>query len=122
MRTAAAIAVGTDALLISQPGYGEQALEIGGRPGPINASWRWSSSTPLWGSCERPSRRVRCAIATWDLRARMMGHALRTLTGYSRANRATCVFTRQLRERIGVVYGPEGDAAGPAGGFTPRSD
>jgi recombination protein RecA len=43
---------------------------------------------------------------TVGLQARMMGQAMRKLAGHVRAAGTTVLFTNQLRERIGVVYGP----------------
>jgi recombination protein RecA len=43
---------------------------------------------------------------TVGLQARMMGQAMRKLAGHVRAAGATVLFTNQLRERVGVVYGP----------------
>jgi recombination protein RecA len=43
---------------------------------------------------------------TVGLQARMMGQAMRKLAGHVRAAGATVLFTNQLREKVGVVYGP----------------
>jgi recombination protein RecA len=43
---------------------------------------------------------------TVGLQARMMGQAMRKLAGHVREANATVLFTNQLRERVGVVYGP----------------
>ncbi len=48
------------------------------------------------------------------LQARMMGQAMRKLAGHVREAGATVLFTNQLRERVGVVYGPK--ETSPAGG------
>jgi len=103
---AAAIGVDTDALLISQPDYGEQALQI--------AEWLIRSGEVALVVIDSVAALVPKAELdgvmgdqTVGLQARMMGQAMRKLAGHLRESNATCLFTNQLREKIGVVYGPK---------------
>jgi recombination protein RecA len=102
---AAAIGVDTSTLLLSQPDYGEQALEIVDllvRSGEV-ALVVVDSVAAL-----TPRAELEGAMGeqTVGLQARMMGQAMRKLAGHVRAAGATVLFTNQLRERVGVVYGP----------------
>jgi recombination protein RecA len=102
---AATIGVDTDALLLSQPDYGEQALEIADllvRSGEV-ALVVVDSVAALVPKAELEGE---MGQQTVGLQARMMSQALRKLAGNLRHSGATCLFTNQLRERIGVVYGP----------------
>jgi recombination protein RecA len=102
---ARAIGVDTDALLLSQPDYGEQALEI------VDLLVR-SKEVALVVvdsvAALTPKAELDGAMGeqTVGLQARMMGQAMRKLAGHVRQAGATVLFTNQLRERVGVVYGP----------------
>jgi recombination protein RecA len=103
---AAAIGVDVEALLISQPDYGEQALQI--------ADWLVRSGEVALVVIDSvaalvPKAELDGAMGdqTVGLQARMMGQAMRKLAGHLRESGATCLFTNQLREKIGVVYGPK---------------
>jgi recombination protein RecA len=103
---AAAIGVDIDALLVSQPDYGEQALEIADllvRSGEVALVVIDSVAALV------PKVELEGAMGdqTVGLQARMMGQAMRKLAGHLREAGATCLFTNQLREKIGVVYGPK---------------
>ena len=102
---AATIGVDTASLLLSQPDHGEQALEITDllvRSGEV-ALVVVDSVAAL-----TPLAELEGAMGeqTVGLQARMMGQAMRKLAGHVRAAGATVLFTNQLRERVGVVYGP----------------
>lgn len=102
---AAAIGVDTSTLLLSQPDHGEQGLEIVDllvRSGEV-ALVAVDSVAAL-----TPRAELEGAMGdqTVGLQARMMGQAMRKLAGHVRAAGATVLFTNQLRERVGVVYGP----------------
>jgi recombination protein RecA len=102
---ASAIGVDTDELLLCQPDYGEQALEIANllvRSGEV-ALVAIDSVAALVPKAELEGEMGQQTIG---LQARMIGQALRKLVGNLRQSNATCLFTNQLRERIGVVYGP----------------
>jgi recombination protein RecA len=102
---ATAIGVDTPSLLLSQPDHGEQGLEIVDllvRSGEV-ALVVVDSVAAL-----TPKAELEGAMGdqTVGLQARMMGQAMRKLAGHVRAAGATVLFTNQLRERVGVVYGP----------------
>src|SRR5882757_2205309 len=102
---AAAIGVDTSTLLLSQPDHGEQGLEIVDllvRSGEV-ALVVVDSVAAL-----TPLAELEGAMGdqTVGLQARMMGQAMRKLAGHVRAAGATVLFTNQLREKVGVVYGP----------------
>jgi recombination protein RecA len=102
---ARAIGIDVEALLLSQPDYGEQALEIVDllvRSGEvvlvvIDSVAALTPRAELDGAM---------GDQTVGLQARMMGQAMRKLAGNLRAAGATALFTNQLREKVGVVYGP----------------
>jgi recombination protein RecA len=103
---AAAIGVDVEALMVSQPDSGEQALEIVDilvRSGEL-ALVVIDSVAALVPKAELEGR---IGDQTVGLQARMMGQALRKLVGNLREHETTCLFTNQLREKIGVVYGPK---------------
>jgi recombination protein RecA len=104
-RYARAIGVDTEALLLSQPDCGEQALEITDllvRSGEV-ALVVVDSVAAL-----TPRAELEGAMGdqTVGLQARMMGQAMRKLAGHLREAGTTALFTNQLREKVGVVYGP----------------
>ena len=102
---AAAIGVNTDELLLCQPDYGEQALEITDlliRSEEV-ALVAIDSVAALIPKAELEGE---MGQQTVGLQARMMGQALRKLAGNLRRSNAICLFTNQLREKIGVTYGP----------------
>src|SRR5215204_1003837 len=108
------IGVNTDELLISQPDYGEQALEIVDvlvRSGAVDvvAVDSVAALTP------RVELEGQMGDQQVGLQARMMSQAMRKLAGnLSRAN-TICLFTNQIREKIGVMFGsPETQPGGRA--------
>jgi len=108
------IGVDVDELLVSQPDYGEQALEIVDvlvRSGAVDlvAVDSVAALTP------RVELEGQMGDTQVGLQARLMSQALRKLTGnLSRAN-TLCVFTNQIREKIGVSFGsPETQPGGRA--------
>jgi recombination protein RecA len=108
------IGVDVDELLVSQPDYGEQALEIVDvlvRSGAVDlvAIDSVAALTP------RVELEGQMGDTQVGLQARLMSQALRKLTGnLSRAN-TICVFTNQIREKIGVSFGsPETQPGGRA--------
>src|SRR3989454_3385792 len=108
------IGVDTDELLVSQPDYGEQALEIVGllvRSGAVDVV-AVDSVAALTPRVELEGQMGEVQIG---LQARLMSQALRKLAGnLSRAN-TVCVFTNQIREKIGVQFGsPETQPGGRA--------
>src|SRR5687768_9811420 len=108
------IGVNTDELLVSQPDYGEQALEIVDvlvRSGAVDvvAVDSVAALTP------RVELEGQMGDQSVGLQARMMSQAMRKLAGnLSRAN-TVCLFTNQIREKIGVTFGsPETQPGGRA--------
>src|SRR5882757_6932840 len=108
------IGVNTDELMISQPDYGEQALEIVDvlvRSGAVDviAVDSVAALTP------RVELEGQMGDQHVGLQARLMSQALRKLAGnLSRAN-TVCLFTNQIREKIGVMFGsPETQPGGRA--------
>src|SRR6476469_3384349 len=108
------IGVDVDELLVSQPDYGEQALEIVDvlvRSGAVDLV-AIDSVAALTPRVELEGQMGETQVG---LQARLMSQALRKLTGnLSRAN-TICVFTNQIREKIGVTFGsPETQPGGRA--------
>src|SRR3954447_8046870 len=108
------IGVDVDELLVSQPDYGEQALEIVDvltRSGAVDLV-AIDSVAALTPRVELEGQMGEVQVG---LQARLMSQALRKLTGnLSRAN-TVCVFTNQIREKIGVSFGsPETQPGGRA--------
>ena len=108
------IGVDTDELLISQPDYGEQALEIVDvlvRSGAVDvvAVDSVAALTP------RVELEGQMGEQTVGLQARLMSQALRKLAGNLNRAKTVCVFTNQIREKIGVMFGsPETQPGGRA--------
>ena len=108
------IGVNTDELLISQPDYGEQALEIVDvlvRSGAVDvvAVDSVAALTP------RVELEGQMGDQQVGLQARLMSQALRKLAGNLNRAKTVCVFTNQIREKIGVMFGsPETQPGGRA--------
>ncbi|MGI8632405.1 MAG: recombinase RecA [Solirubrobacterales bacterium] len=111
---AARIGVDTEELLISQPDHGEQALEIVDvlvRSGAVDvvAVDSVAALTP------RAELEGQMGDQTVGLQARLMSQALRKLTGNLNRTKTVCVFTNQIREKVGVMFGsPETQPGGRA--------
>jgi recombination protein RecA len=108
------IGVDVDELLVSQPDYGEQALEIVDvlvRSGAVDLV-AIDSVAALTPRVELEGQMGEMQVG---LQARLMSQALRKLAvNLSRAN-TVCVFTNQIREKIGVTFGsPETQPGGRA--------
>ena len=108
------IGVDTDELLISQPDYGEQALEICDvliRSGAVDVV-AIDSVAALTPRVELEGQMGETQVG---LQARMMSQAMRKLTGNLNRANTVCLFTNQIREKIGVTYGsPETQPGGRA--------
>ncbi|MFM5904423.1 MAG: recombinase RecA [Microbacteriaceae bacterium] len=111
---AKALGVDIDALLVSQPDTGEQALEIADmliRSGAIDLIVIDSVAALV------PKAEIEGEMgdAHVGLQARLMSQALRKLTGALNSTKTTAIFINQLREKIGVFFGsPETTAGGKA--------
>jgi recombination protein RecA len=101
-------------LLVSQPDYGEQALEIADRlvgTGAIDLIVIDSVAALV------PKAEIEGEMgdAHMGLQARLMSQALRKLTAATARNNTAVIFINQLRMKIGVVYGnPETTTGGNA--------
>src|SRR5579885_2201529 len=108
------LGVDVDNLLISQPDYGEQALEIVEalvRSGAIDVLVV-DSVAALVPKAELDGE---MGEAQMGLQARLMSQALRKLTGAVSKSRTCLIFINQIREKIGVMFGnPETTTGGRA--------
>lgn len=111
---AKALGVDTDALLVSQPDTGEQALEIADmlvRSGSVDLVVIDSVAALV----PRAEIEGEMGDSHVGLQARLMSQALRKLTGALSNTGTTMIFINQLREKIGVFFGsPETTAGGKA--------
>jgi recombination protein RecA len=108
------IGVNVDELLLSQPDHGEQALEIADllvRSGALDIV-AIDSVAALVPKAEIEGEMGDSHVG---LQARLMSQALRKLAGTLNRAGTICVFTNQLREKIGVMFGsPEVTPGGRA--------
>ncbi|WP_312587987.1 recombinase RecA [Corynebacterium dentalis] len=111
---AKALGVDTDALLVSQPDTGEQALEIADmlvRSGAIDVVVI-DSVAALTPKAEIDGDMGDSHVG---LQARLMSQALRKMTSALHQTGTTAIFINQLREKIGVMFGsPETTTGGKA--------
>jgi recombination protein RecA len=108
------LGVDVDNLLVSQPDYGEQALEITEalvRSGAIDVLVV-DSVAALVPKAELDGEMGDSHVG---LQARLMSQALRKLTGTVSKSRTCLIFINQIREKIGVMFGnPETTTGGRA--------
>jgi recombination protein RecA len=108
------LGVDTDALLVSQPDTGEQALEIMDmliRSGAVDIVVI-DSVAALVPKAEIEGEMGDSHVG---LQARLMSQALRKLTGAINSTKTTAIFINQLREKVGVMFGsPETTTGGKA--------
>src|SRR4051812_18825945 len=108
------LGVDIDNLLISQPDYGEQGLEIADRlilSGALDVVVIDSVAALV------PKGEVEGAMgdSKMGLQARLMSQALRKVTATISKTNTICIFINQLREKIGVMFGnPETTTGGNA--------
>jgi recombination protein RecA len=108
------LGVDTDALLVSQPDTGEQALEIADmliRSGALDILVIDSVAALV------PRAEIEGEMGDnhVGLQARLMSQALRKITGAMSNSGTTAIFINQLREKIGVMFGsPETTTGGKA--------
>ena len=111
---AKALGVDTDALLVSQPDSGEQALEIADmliRSGALDLIVIDSVAALV----PRAEIEGEMGDSHVGLQARLMSQALRKMTGALNNSGTTMIFINQLREKIGVMFGsPETTSGGRA--------
>lgn len=111
---AKALGIDTDKLLISQPDNAEQALNV--------ANMLISSGALTLVVVDSVAALVPAAEISGDigdshmgLQARLMGQALRKLTGVTKQTNTSLIFINQLRMKIGVMFGnPETTSGGNA--------
>jgi recombination protein RecA len=98
------LGVDTDALLVSQPDTGEQALEIADmliRSGAIDVIVIDSVAALV----PRAEIEGEMGDSHVGLQARLMSQALRKIAGALNQTKTTAIFINQLREKIGVMFG-----------------
>src|SRR6201746_1239739 len=111
---AAKLGVDIDNLLVSQPDYGEQALEI------VEALVRSNAIDVLVvdsvaALVPKAELDGEMGDSHMGLQARLMSQALRKLTGIVSKSRTCLIFINQIREKIGVMFGnPETTTGGRA--------
>lgn len=111
---AKSIGVDLDSLLLSQPDNGEQALEIAEtliRSGGVDVVVIDSVAALV------PKAEIEGEMgdASMGMQARLMSQALRKITGAISKSKCIVIFTNQLREKIGVMFGnPEVTTGGKA--------
>jgi recombination protein RecA len=108
------LGVDTDALLVSQPDSGEQALEIADmlvRSGALDLVVIDSVAALV----PRAEIEGEMGDSHVGLQARLMSQALRKMTGALSNSNTTMIYINQLREKIGVMFGsPETTTGGKA--------
>ncbi len=111
---AARIGVNIDDLYVSQPDTGEQALEIAEalvRSGAMDVVVIDSVAALV----PRAEIEGEMGDSHMGLQARLMSQALRKLTGVVKTSNTSLIFTNQLRQKIGVMFGnPETTTGGMA--------
>jgi recombination protein RecA len=111
---AAKLGVDIDNLLVSQPDYGEQALEI------VEALVRSNAIDVLVvdsvaALVPKAELDGEMGDSHMGLQARLMSQALRKLTGTVSKSRTCLIFINQIRDKIGVMFGnPETTTGGKA--------
>jgi len=108
------LGVNLDDLLVSQPDSGEEALSICETLARSNALdvIVIDSVAALVPKAELEGE---MGMATMGMQARLMNQALRKLTALLSRAKTTCVFTNQMREKVGVMFGnPETTPGGKA--------
>ncbi|MDX1377951.1 MAG: recombinase RecA [Anaerolineales bacterium] len=111
---AARVGVDIDNLLVSQPDTGEQALEIAEtlvRSGGVDVIVVDSVAALV----PRSEIEGDMGDATMGVQARLMSQALRKLSGAINQTKTALIFTNQLRQKIGIMFGnPETTTGGNA--------
>ena len=108
------LGVNLDDLLVSQPDSGEEALTICetlARSGAVDVIVIDSVAALV----PKSELEGEMGMATMGMQARLMSQALRKLTALLNKGKTTCIFTNQLREKVGVMFGnPETTPGGKA--------
>jgi recombination protein RecA len=108
------LGVNLDDLLVSQPDSGEEALTICETLARSNALDVVVIDS-VAALVPRAELEGEMGMATMGMQARLMSQALRKLTAVLAKSKTTCIFTNQLREKVGVMFGnPETTPGGKA--------
>jgi len=108
------LGVNLDDLLVSQPDSGEEALSICETLARSNALAVIVIDS-VAALVPRAELEGEMGMATMGMQARLMSQALRKLTAILAKAKTTCVFTNQMREKVGVMFGnPETTPGGKA--------
>lgn len=108
------LGVNIDSLLISQPDYGEQALEIADRL-ILSGALDIVVIDSVAALVPKSELEGEMGDSKMGLQARLMSQALRKLTATIHKTNTICIFINQLREKIGVMFGnPETTTGGNA--------
>src|ERR1700694_3492501 len=108
------LGVDIDNLLISQPDYGEQALEIADRL-ILSGALAVVVIDSVAALVPKGELEGEMGDTKMGLQARLMSQALRKLTATISKTNTICIFINQLREKIGVMFGnPETTTGGNA--------
>src|SRR3954462_5662866 len=108
------LGVDVDNLLISQPDYGEQALEIADRL-ILSGALDVVVIDTVAALVPKGELEGEMGDSKMGLQARLMSQALRKLTATISKTNTICIFINQLREKIGVMFGnPETTTGGNA--------
>lgn len=108
------LGVDVDNLLISQPDYGEQALEI---VDMLTACGDVALIVVDSVAALTPRAEIQGEMgdATVGMQSRLMSQAMRKLTAHSNNTKTSIIFINQIREKIGVMFGsPETTPGGRA--------
>ncbi len=108
------LGVDIDNLLISQPDYGEQALEIADRL-ILSGALDVVVIDAVAALVPKSELEGEMGDSKMGLHARLMSQALRKLTATISKTNTICIFINQMREKIGVMFGnPETTTGGNA--------
>src|SRR5213594_2147327 len=108
------LGVNLNDLLVSQPDSGEEALSICETLARSNALDVIVIDS-VAALVPRAELEGEMGMATMGMQARLMSQALRKLTAVLSKSKTTCIFTNQLREKVGVMFGnPETTPGGKA--------
>ncbi len=108
------LGVNLNELLVSQPDSGEEALSICETLARSN-SLDVIVVDSVAALVPKAELEGEMGMATMGMQARLMSQALRKLTAILNKARTTCIFTNQIREKVGVMFGnPETTPGGKA--------
>jgi recombination protein RecA len=105
------LGVNLDDLLVSQPESGEEALKICETLARSNALDVIVVDS-VAAFINKPHLGDETGMATMGMQGRLMARALRELVAILNRSKTTCVFTNQLREHVGVMFGNPAAAPG----------